>query len=1142
MTTPGDEDHVSGRVPTDGAGSTPPLSTLAGPFAVPGVALRDEDGLSTAAPPSGAGSDRKTRTIRPLEAPTTAAEGAGARVTSLRYELLDELGRGGMGLVVRARDRDLGRDVALKVLLESRRDDPELVRRFVEEAQICGQLQHPGVVPVHELGTLADRRPYFTMRLVKGETLSALLRARPDPGHDRPRLLGILEAACQTVAYAHARGVIHRDLKPANVMVGAFGVVQVMDWGLAKVLTRDGDAVAAPEAAADLSVIMTDRGDSGEHASRAGAVMGTPAYMAPEQARGEVHLVDERADVFGLGAILCDFLTGAPAFVGRSTAEVHRKAALGDVADALARLASCDADPELLSLARDCLAPERDDRPRDAGAVAGRMTAYLAGVQDRLRAAEIERAAAQARAEEEVTRRALADSLAQEARARAASEARRRRATVGLAASILALVVLGGGGGAYLLQQRRVRQLRVNLAFDEVGRLRDLAARDPDGDVSKWHDAQDSLRHVDDLLAGLADARVRARFDALSRELAAATAAAEADRSLIDELDEIRTADFEEGRRDRADVDYVATFRAAGLDADRRGPESVGSAIARRPPGVALAIASALDDWSRLRRDLHRPAVEWRRPLAAARAADPDPWRRGLRDALERGDLAALRHLADGAGLDRQPSASLVLLGLSLDALRDHSRAQAVLNAAVRAHPADFWAHRALAAIGHDAEPPRYEEALRHLTATLALRPNSPASHARFGDVLRHLGRPAEAVAEHREALRLRPDNPAAHNGLGLALDGLGRPAEAVAEFKEALRLRPEYPEVHNNLGNALGNLGKPAEAVVEYEEALRLRPDNPGARYNLGNSLQALGKSAEAVAEFKEALRLRPEYPEAHVHLGLAFKDLGRHAEAVAAYKEALRLRPELPQAHANLGVSLYQLGDTAGASAEFRRARELVEPNSPMATSLNDLIRRTELEGAVMDRLPAGLPGLFRRAEAQARLVARLPGVLRGDDRPKNDAEAVAFASLAAKNGLHVAATRLYESTFAADPKFAEDLAAGHRHDAARAAARAGCGPGKDKPPPDEASRARLRKQALDWLKADLQGWRRSPTAGPKGVAQALRRWQAEPDLAGLRDADALARLPEDERRACRALWDDVAATLKAVGDAPKAVGAGP
>ena len=138
-------------------------------------------------------------------------------------QLQGEIARGGMGAVLKGRDTDLGRDVAVKVLLETHQGRTELVQRFMEEAQIAGQLQHPGVVPVYEMGQLPDKRPYFTMKLVKGQTLAALLKQRASLLDDLPSYLTIFDQVCQTLAYAHARGVLHRDLKPSNVMVGSFG-------------------------------------------------------------------------------------------------------------------------------------------------------------------------------------------------------------------------------------------------------------------------------------------------------------------------------------------------------------------------------------------------------------------------------------------------------------------------------------------------------------------------------------------------------------------------------------------------------------------------------------------------------------------------------------------------------------------------------------------------------------------------------------------------------------------------------------------------------------------------------------------------------------------------------------------------------
>ncbi|HAY82583.1 MAG TPA: hypothetical protein DCY79_22475, partial [Planctomycetaceae bacterium] len=172
-----------------------------------------------------------------------------------RYRLDGEIARGGMGVIIKGRDTDLGRDLAIKVLLGSHKDKPDVIQRFVEEAQIGGQLQHPGIAPVYELGKFADQRPYFSMKLVKGETLAKQLGDRSDPKADRGRFLSIFEQVCQTMAYAHCRGVIHRDLKPANILTGQFGVTYVIDWGLAKVWGEPD--IAHPEMGHDEDPALT---------------------------------------------------------------------------------------------------------------------------------------------------------------------------------------------------------------------------------------------------------------------------------------------------------------------------------------------------------------------------------------------------------------------------------------------------------------------------------------------------------------------------------------------------------------------------------------------------------------------------------------------------------------------------------------------------------------------------------------------------------------------------------------------------------------------------------------------------------------------------------------------------------------------
>jgi serine/threonine-protein kinase len=315
-----------------------------------------------------------------------------------RYIDLGEIGGGGMGVVHRVQDLDLNRDLALKVMRPREAQDAAKRRRFVEEAQVTSQLQHPGVPPIFERGQLADGRPYYAMKLVRGQTLGDLLKARGDAYQDLPQSLATFEAIAQTIAYAHSKRVIHRDLKPANIMVGGFGEVQVMDWGLAKVLGRPGPSpVPSGHEAGHVRTIRTDDASSG---SRAGAVMGTFAYMPPEQALGQVDQLGERTDVFALGSILCTILTGRPAYVGSSAHELHLKASRADLADAFARLDASGADAELIALAKTCLAPEPANRPANAGVVASRVAAYQAAVQERLRAAELARVAAETRAVE----------------------------------------------------------------------------------------------------------------------------------------------------------------------------------------------------------------------------------------------------------------------------------------------------------------------------------------------------------------------------------------------------------------------------------------------------------------------------------------------------------------------------------------------------------------------------------------------------------------------------------------------------------------------------------------------------------------------------------------------------------------------
>ncbi|QEL14311.1 protein kinase domain-containing protein [Limnoglobus roseus] len=297
---------------------------------------------------------------------------------SSRFELRTEVGRGGMGEVHSCADIHLGRDVVAKILHEKYCRRPEVIARFREEIRITGQLEHPGVVPVYEAGVMPDGRPFFVMQRVWGLTLRKTLDERPNPGEGRSRMLKVFEQICHTIAYAHTQRIIHRDLNPSNIMVGLFGQVKVMDWGLAKSLD-EGNRTRVITLLGELDTADpdgSDPGDSGVH-TQVGSIMGTPAYMPPEQAKGEIDHLDERCDVFGLGAILCEILTGQPPYVAPTAKRTLQLAIQSNPEDAFSRLDNCHADHDLVSLAKACLAPDPAHRPRDAGVVMDRLTHYF---------------------------------------------------------------------------------------------------------------------------------------------------------------------------------------------------------------------------------------------------------------------------------------------------------------------------------------------------------------------------------------------------------------------------------------------------------------------------------------------------------------------------------------------------------------------------------------------------------------------------------------------------------------------------------------------------------------------------------------------------------------------------------------------
>ncbi|HEY1376907.1 MAG TPA: tetratricopeptide repeat protein [Gemmataceae bacterium] len=864
-----------------------------------------------------------------------------------RYELLGEVGHGGIGVVYRGRDRLLGRDLAVKVLRDTYRDRPDARRRFVAEARVGSQLQHPAIVPVYELGRSADGRPYITMKLVEGHTLAALLCDRPDPAHDLPRFLGVFEQVCQAMAYAHSKGVIHRDLKPSNVMVGAFGEVQVMDWGFAKI-AGSGQAAAGSETSPSAS-LPAARCPLPAHLTHSGALMGTPSYMPPEQARGDAALIDPRADVFALGGILCEILTGLPPYAADSAEEVYRRAAAGDLADAHARLDACAADATLRDLAKRCLAADRAARPADGGEVARAMTAHLASAQERLRRAEVERAAADSRAAAE--RRARRRTMALAAALLVGAGVASWQAAVAYGAKHDAQTAASAESAAKTTAQAKEAKARAVLAFFRDHVLEAVRPKDEEGGLGK-------------------DATIRAAIDKAEPEIAEAFAGQPAAEAYIRHtmgLSYWHLGEFGPALRQ--------TERALALNRQALGPEDSETLGTMNNLGL---VQSALGRFEEARKT-HDMALQLQRrvlgpedPVTITSMHNLANALRNLRRTEDARKLAEqtleLRRRVQGPEHRHTLTTMNLLAGVLLDEGKlDESRAlyERTLQARRRAlgpeHPGTLESMSGLAAVV--SSQGRKEEARDLLEKTLELQrrvlgpdhPETLRSLYNLAHLLAQIDRPDEATLLFREALDVQrrvlgPEHyktARTMSALAHALDAQGRFDEARQLQEEALRLRtrvlkPEHPETlisMHLLARVLSHQGRLEEARTLYEQTLALgrRVLKPGHSITVGTltALAWLLATADdpkfrdvprAMELAKEAVQLDPKDAENWGTLGVAHYRAGRWADAVAALEKAEEPDPAKATA-ANaffLAMAHWQLGEHETARRWYGTAAE--------------------------------------------------------------------------------------------------------------------------------------------------------------------------------------------------------------------------
>jgi serine/threonine-protein kinase len=988
------------------------------------------------------------------ESPATVDEpiGEGPGTVIGPYKLLEQIGEGGFGVVFMAEQlQPIRRKVALKVLKPGM-DTRQVVARFEAERQALALMDHPNIARVFDGGETPGGRPYFIMELVKGIPITDYCDQTQLTPRER---LELFLPVCQAVQHAHQKGVIHRDLKPANVLVTLHDgtpVPKVIDFGIAKALGQQ----------------LTDKTLHTGFAQ----LVGTPLYMSPEQAALSGLDVDTRSDIYSLGVLLYELLTGTTPFGRERFKEAGydemrrvireeeppkpstRLSTLGQAANTLSALRK--SDPKRLSqlcrgeldwIVMKCLEKDRNRRYETASALASDVQRYLH--------------------DEPV------EAGPPSAWYRFRKFARRQRTALAVAGLVLLLLALLGGGAGWAVSDRAARQAQ---ATNELERALDRAQLFQE--QGKWAEALAAFDRAE-LLAGQvpADPARDARLAALKERLAAEAR----DQRFKARFEEIRLGvesrvKVEEGRfhREAAYPEIREVLRQYGIAIGLMAPAQAAARVQGRPEPVCRNLVAALDECLRLAPQGDVQMRQWL--LAALEAADNDDWRVQARQAAARGDWKALEERAREADVRKQPPSFLVFVARALPAQIMKGARLELLRRTQRAYPADLWANHSLAL--ELWENGRAAEAVRYHTAALALRPHNPGIFLNRGQALREAGELDAAIADYRQSLALAPEYAAAHTSLGTALMANGLLDEAIAECRQATRLKKDFAPFHSNLGNALRAKGRLDEAIAAYREAIRLKKDFAPAHCNLGSALIARGDLAGAI------------------------KALGR----------AIALDPKLAQAHGGLGQALLERGCFVEAAAATQRCLELLPPQHP-ARKL-------------------GEPQLAR-CEQMLALEEKLPRILRGAQQPTGAAERIELARFCSRyKRLNGAAARFYLEAFQAQPQLADDLGTSHRYNAACAAALAGCGQGKDAGKLDGEHRVRLRRQSLDWLRADLAAWRRlldkEPDKARPVVAAKMRHWQQDADLAGVRAPQALAKLPEAERQAWQKLWADVPDTL--------------
>ncbi|MFO0879858.1 MAG: tetratricopeptide repeat protein [Gemmataceae bacterium] len=858
------------------------------------------------------------------------------------YRLIEQIGEGGMGTVWKAAQlKPVQRLVAIKIL-QAGFDCQPVVDRFHAELRTLAVMDHPNIARLLDAGRTSQGWPYLVMELVAGQPITTYCDAARLPLRARLELFVTL---CKAVQHAHLKGVIHRDLKPGNVLVGLCDgtpVAKVIDFGIALNIQP-----ALP---------------MGPRMTRVGSVIGTPAYMSPEQATLNNLDIDTRSDIYALGILLYELLTGTPPLLieplsSRPLLEVlkqvreHESVRPSVRVAALANLPQAaharGTEPDQLKrslrgdldwIAQKALEKDRNRRYQTASELAADVERYLTN--------------------EPV--HASPPRLTY----RMGKLVRRNRGRVLVGSLLLAITLAMATGYVWILRERAAAQ--ADAALQQADRVRRATAQveallaEARGQLGDQHGAAalEAARRAEALLAGGdVEPGAQQQVQELLRQL-----------RFVVQLDHARQRAlvWKENGFDHSGslLAYTQAFRDQGFDVDA-APEDSRDAFCRTHQPMSRLLAGALDHWALLlwlANPSHADPIRLRADLA--NRLDPHPLRGRVRAAWLLTSRSALReelsHLVGSDVVDRAQASDVVLLAAMLPRVGLHSLQLPLLEQAQRRAPGDFWINLELASALRAAG--KAAEEMQFARAAVALRPDSTAALNNLGCALlerRHLDEAAdtlrraivldprahllvrnlgrvlmaahqidEAIACFRQAHDLAPTDPAALNHLAGALERQGKPQAARDTLLDALALEPGNPSLHCNLGKLQRTLRQPVEARISYDKALALDSNLVLAHQGLGDLCLEQNQPAEATRHYQKALTLDPRSSTLHNHLAIAYSLLGKSAEALANWRSAVELNPADSMAQRNLGKALLDQNDVAGALAALKKAVE-ARPN---------------------------------------------------------------------------------------------------------------------------------------------------------------------------------------------------------------------